>query len=208
MKCNLALCLRETIDVVFILRSLQEEYHSKGKKLYMYFVDLEKAFDRVPRKVLEWALRQKEYQTFWWISEECMREQRQESEWILSCQRSLRLKWGCTKDLSCNILFLQWWLMLSLNLTEGVLIKLLYADDLVLMCETIKGLMNKFLKWKEAFESKGLKVSLGKTKANVSGGIARDGLSKSKVVPCRVCCLRIKANSVLCDWWIHDRCAE
>ena len=36
------------IDAVFILRRLQEE-----KKLYMYFIDLEKTFDRVPRKVLE-----------------------------------------------------------------------------------------------------------------------------------------------------------
>ena len=34
-------------------------YHSKQKKLYTYFVDLEKAFDRVPWKVLEWALKKK-----------------------------------------------------------------------------------------------------------------------------------------------------
>ena len=34
-------------------------YHAKGKKFYMCFVDLEKAFDRVPRKVLECALRKK-----------------------------------------------------------------------------------------------------------------------------------------------------
>ena len=27
------------------------------KKLYMHFVDLEKVFDRVPRKVLQWTLR-------------------------------------------------------------------------------------------------------------------------------------------------------
>ena len=48
-----------TVDAVFILRRLQEEYLDKGKKLYMCFVDLEKAFDRVPRKVLEWAMRKK-----------------------------------------------------------------------------------------------------------------------------------------------------
>ena len=48
-----------TIDAVFMLRRLQEEYCAKGKKLYMCFVDLEKALDRVPMKVLEWALRKK-----------------------------------------------------------------------------------------------------------------------------------------------------
>ena len=32
---------------------MQEEYHAKGKKLYMCFVDLEKAFDRVLRKGLQ-----------------------------------------------------------------------------------------------------------------------------------------------------------
>ena len=49
---------RGTIDAVFILRRLQEEYHAKGKTLC--FVDLEKAFDRVSKKVLEWAMRKKE----------------------------------------------------------------------------------------------------------------------------------------------------
>ena len=66
---------------------------------------------------------------------------------------------------------------------EGALRKLLYADDLVLMSETIEGLRNKFFKWKEAFESQGLKVNLGKIKAMVSGGIAKNGLSNSKVDP-------------------------
>ena len=51
---------RGTIYPVSILRRLQEEYHAKGRKLYMCFVDQEKASDRVPRKVLEWALRKKE----------------------------------------------------------------------------------------------------------------------------------------------------
>ena len=48
-----------TTDAVFLLRRLQEEYLDKEKKLYMCFIDLEKAFDRVPRKVLEWAMRKR-----------------------------------------------------------------------------------------------------------------------------------------------------
>ena len=60
---------------------------------------------------------------------------------------------------------------------EGVIGELLYADDLVLMSETIEGLWDKYLKWKEAFESKGLKVKIGKTKVMVSSGITKDGMS-------------------------------
>ena len=37
---------------------MQENFRVKGKKLYFGFVDLEeKAFDRVPREVIRWALR-------------------------------------------------------------------------------------------------------------------------------------------------------
>ena len=89
---------------------------------------------------------------------------------------------------------------------EGALGELLYADDLVLMSETIEGLMNKFLKWKDTFESKGLKVDLGQT----SGNITKDGMFKSKVDSCGVCSLREKTNSVLCAQCgkcIHRRCA-
>ena len=39
---------------------MQEEYRKKDKKLYMCFIDLEKAFDRVPKRVMQWALRKKE----------------------------------------------------------------------------------------------------------------------------------------------------
>ena len=71
--------------------------------------------------------------------------------------------------------------------------------------------MIKFLRWKEDFESKGLKVNLGKTKVLFSSGITKVGLSKSKVDPCWVCSLRVKANTVLCikcGKWINNRCAR
>ena len=48
-----------TVDAILIVRRMQEEYQKKNKKLYMCFVNMEKAFDRVPRKVMEWAMRKK-----------------------------------------------------------------------------------------------------------------------------------------------------
>ena len=35
---------------------VQENFRVKGKKLYFGFVDLEKAFDRVPTEVISWAV--------------------------------------------------------------------------------------------------------------------------------------------------------
>ena len=40
-----------------VARQLQERYRGKHRELWWAFVDLEKAFDRVPRKVVEWAMR-------------------------------------------------------------------------------------------------------------------------------------------------------
>ena len=40
-----------TTDAIFM------DFRVKGKKLYFRFVDLEKAFDRVPREVISWAMR-------------------------------------------------------------------------------------------------------------------------------------------------------
>jgi len=37
-------------------RQMQENFRVKGKKLYFVFLDLEKAFDRVPREVISWAM--------------------------------------------------------------------------------------------------------------------------------------------------------
>ena len=44
---------RGTIDAVFILRRMEEEYRAREKLLYMCFVGLQKTLDRVLRDDLE-----------------------------------------------------------------------------------------------------------------------------------------------------------
>ncbi|XP_048585335.1 uncharacterized protein LOC125568053 [Nematostella vectensis] len=46
-----------TTDAIFVVRQLQEKHLAKGKSLFFAFVDLEKAFDRVPRDILWRAMR-------------------------------------------------------------------------------------------------------------------------------------------------------
>ena len=58
MQCSLVLCLAEERQKHCLL-SEECKRNIKIKKLYMCFVDIEKAFDRIPRKVMQWAMRKK-----------------------------------------------------------------------------------------------------------------------------------------------------
>ena len=185
---------------------MSEEYYAKGKSCICIVWTLRKLLDRVPRKVLEWAMRKNRIpevpaKTVMSLYEGA------KTIVIVHCELSQEHKvkvWMHHGSVLSPFLFA---VMVDVA-REGALSELLYADDLVLMNETIKGLNNKFLYCKEAFESKGLKVNLGKTKVMVSGSIIKDGMSKSNVDPCGVCSLRVNSNPVLCvqcGKWIHGR---
>ena len=94
------------------------------------------------------------------------------------------------------------------NARRGVVNELLCADDLVIMSEDMEDLKEKFWNWKNALESKGLKVNTRKTKVMASG--SKD-LFKIKIDPCGVCGKRVMANSVLCTKcgnWVHGKRAK
>ena len=48
-----------TTDALFLGRRLQKEHRAKDKRMYVCFIDLENAFDRAARRVMEWAMRKK-----------------------------------------------------------------------------------------------------------------------------------------------------
>ena len=153
MKCNLTLCRREEYLMLF---SSWEEYRVKGKTVYVFCV-----FDKVPRKLLIWAMRKNR------TPEGLVRSMTSLYEGTktrvrVNCELSeeLEVKVGMHQEpVMSSLCFLVAVDVVTELAREGVLSELLYADDLVMMSKTIEILVNTFIKWKEASISKGFKVN-------------------------------------------------
>ena len=191
---------RGTTDAIFVVRQLQEKYLAVNKRLYMAFVDLEKAFDRVPRKVIWWALRKLGVK-----------------EWIVrlvqgmyaNAQSRVRVGEGYSEEFEVKVgvhqgsilsllLFIIVLETLSREFRTGVPWKDLYADDLVIIAESLEECVRRFLTWKEAMEKKGLRVNAGMTKIMICG-TGLDLLQSSGVFPCAVCRTGVGSNSIFCN---------
>jgi hypothetical protein len=200
-----------TTDAIFIVRQLQEKFLAKKKDLWMAFVDLEKAFDRVPREVVWWALRNLGV-----------------DEWLVSVIRAMyadtstmvRLNGRVSKGFGVRVglhqgsvlsplLFIIVMEALSRNFREGLPMELLYADDLVLIADSEELLVEKIKKWKAGIEDKGLRVNMGKTKVMRCQADA-GSVVKSGKYPCGVCSKGVGSNSIQCTScyaWTHKRCS-
>ena len=204
---------RGTTDAIFILRQMQEKYLAKNKHIYFAFVDLEKAFDRVPRKVIWWALRTAGV-----------------DEWIVRIVQSMydgprsRIRvddsYSDNIDVSVGVhqgsvlsplLFIIVLEALSRDSRVGCPWDIFYADDLVITAESPDTLRQRLATWKQNFESKGLRMNMGKTKVMVSGP-KLDILKDSGQNPCGVCRKGVGANSIFChgcSHWVHHKpCSE
>ena len=202
---------KSTTDAIFILRQIQQKYIEKKKKLYHIFIDLEKAFDRVPRSAIEWALRRQ------LVPEKLVRLVMGLYE---GARSSVAAAGGTSAPFEISVGVHQGSalspLLFNLVMEEaakecrrGVPWDMLYADDLVLTAETKEEVLEQFNRWKSAMESKGLKVNLGKTKILVSGKEC-DSVITSGEYPCGVCGRGVGANSILCSEcgkWVHKRCS-
>ena len=137
---------RGTTDAIFIIRQLQEKYLAFNKPLYLAFVDLEKASDHVPRKVIWWAMRKLGVE-----------------EWAIrviqgmykDAKSRVRINSKYSEDFNVNVgvhqgsvlsplLFIIILEALSIEFRTGVPWELLYADDLALIAESLEECIAKF----------------------------------------------------------------
>ena len=202
---------RGTTDAIFVVRQLQEKYLAVNRRLYMAFVDLEKAFDRVPRKVIWWALRKLGVE-----------------EWIVrlvqgmyaNARSCVRVGSGFSEEFAVKVgvhqgsvlsplLFIIVLEALSREFRAGVPWEDLYADDLVIIADTLEECVQRLLTWKGAMESKGLRVNSSKTKIMICG-TGLDQLQDSGKYPCAVCRTGVGSNSIYCHGckhWVHKKCS-
>ena len=202
---------RGTTDAIFVIRQLQEKYLAANKRLYMAFVDLEKAFDRVPRKVIRWALRKLGV-----------------DEWIVrlvqgmysNARGRVHISEGYSKEFEVKVGVHQGSVLsrllliivleaLSCEFCCGVPWEDLYADDLVIIAESLEECVRRLLTWKEAMEEKGLAVNAGKTKI-MTCGTGLDLLQSSGKFSCAVCLTGVGSNSIFCKGckhWVHKKCS-
>ena len=85
----------------------------------------------------------------------------------------------------------------------------LYADDLVIIAESLEECVRWLLTWKEAMEKKGLRVNAGKTKIMI-WGMGLDLLQSSCEFSCAVCRTGVGSNSIFCNGckhWVHKKCS-
>jgi hypothetical protein len=53
---------RSTMEAIFLIRKVMEQYREQ-KELHMVFIDLEKAYNKIPRNVIRWALHKRKVPT-------------------------------------------------------------------------------------------------------------------------------------------------
>ena len=155
-----------TTDAIFIVRQVKEKFLGKQKELWMAFVDLEKAFDRVPREVLWWALRNVGVDE--WIVNviKIMFEGVTTSVKMNGVEsESFEVKVGVHQgSVLSPLLFNIVMQAIANNFKKGLPWELLYADDLVLLAESRIDLERRIMEWIARLKEKGLWVNLSKTK--------------------------------------------
>ena len=154
-----------TTDAMFALRMLMEKYREGQRELHCVFVDLEKAYDRVPREELWYCMRKSG------IVEkyvQLVHDMYEGSETVVRCAvgttKSFKVKVGLHQGSALSpFLFAVIMDRLTDEVRREAPWTMLFADDIVICEETREEVEQRLESWKYALERRGMKVSRSKT---------------------------------------------
>ena len=172
---------RGTIDQLFTLRQLTEKYLERGKRLYICYIDFEKAFDRVwqrglwhcmtffgfPKKIISLL------QALYRISQSTVRVNGSLTDWFPTC---VGVRQGCIISPPLFNIILEVAMLNALydqdigaRINGHIINNLRFADDIALIAETEEDLQKLVTLVSSSSSQLGLKISITKTQVQVVG---------------------------------------
>ena len=156
---------RSTMEAIFLIRQVMERYKEQKKDLHMVFIDLEKAYDKIPRNLMWWALDKHKVPTKYVTLIKDMYDK---------VVTSVRTTDGDTNVFPINIglhqgsalspyLFALVIDEVTRDIQGDIPWCMLFADDVVLVDESREGVNRKLELWRQTLESKGFRISRTKT---------------------------------------------
>ena len=162
---------RSTMEAIFLVRQLMERYREHKKDLHMVFIDLEKAYDKIPRNVMWWALEKHKVPAKYITLIKDMYD---------NVVTSVRTSDVDTDDFPIKIGLHQGsalspylFALVMDEVTRGIQGDIpwcmLFADDVVLVDDSRTGVNRKLELWRQTLESKGFRLSRTKTEYMMCG---------------------------------------
>ncbi|KAK3515812.1 hypothetical protein QTP70_034025, partial [Hemibagrus guttatus] len=156
---------KSTTDAIFALRILMEKYRDGQRELHCVFVDLEKAYDRVPREELWYCMRKIG------VAEKYVRvvqDMYERSRTVVRCAvgqtEEFKVEVGLHQGSALSpFLFAIVMDQLSEEVRQESPWTMMFADDIVICSESREQVEENLEMWRLALERRGMKVSRSKT---------------------------------------------
>ncbi|KAK3507716.1 hypothetical protein QTP70_034822 [Hemibagrus guttatus] len=156
---------KSTTDAIFALRILMEKYRDGQRELHCVFVDLEKAYDRVPREELWYCMRKSG------VAEKYVRvvqDMYERSRTVVKCAvgqtEEFKVEVGLHQGSALSpFLFAIVMDQLSEEVRQESPWTMMFADDIVICSESREQVEENLERWRFALERRGMKVSRSKT---------------------------------------------
>ncbi|XP_074347610.1 uncharacterized protein LOC141686476 [Apium graveolens] len=156
---------RSKTEAIHLLRRLIEKYRERMRDLHMVFIDLENAYDSVPRSIIWTSLESKGVSRIYVRAIQAMYSQ------VMTCFRTpvgdtqyFSVKIGIHQGSSLSpFLFAIIMDVPTRGIPDVVPWCMLFADDMVIINETKSEINEKLEQWRVTLETSGLHVSHSKT---------------------------------------------